>query len=237
MFLPMVRDLPVLERPRERFDLRGPGAVSLQELIAISINNGFKKKSALTIAEDLLSQFKSLNGIDAATISELSSVPGVGYAKAIGLKAAIELGKRFVHESASEGASIMNSQQAFAIASYYLKGKMQEYLLLFSLNVRGGLIDEPEVISIGILDASCIHPREIFKKAIQKSAARIVLAHNHPSGSVQPSAADLQTTHHLYQAGTIMGIELADHIIIAGTQFCSLREQHAELFSADPGLS
>jgi DNA repair protein RadC len=236
MFLPMVRDLPPLERPRERFDLRGAEAVSLQELIAISLNNGYKNKSAITIAEDLLSRFKSLNGIDSASIADLSGVLGVGYAKAVRLKAAIELGKRFVVESAALGASIMNSQQAFAIASYYLKGKMQEYLLLFCLNVRGGLIDEPEVISIGILDASCIHPREIFKKAIQKSAARIVLAHNHPSGSIEPSEADLQTTHHLYQAGMIMGIELTDHIITAGTEFCSLREQHPKLFSTDPGL-
>jgi len=225
-------NLPKKERPRERFELKGSSAVSLRELLAISINNGNKQNSALDIADKMLSDFGALEEIDKASIAKLCSCAGIGYAKAIRIKAALELGKRFYAEQGRIRESIFDSAQAFQIASYYLKGKMQEHLLLFCLNVRGGLISEPDIVSMGILDASCIHPREIFKKAIEKCAARILLAHNHPSGSSDPSAEDLHTTSIVYKAGTLLGIELIDHLVVAGNSFCSIREFDADLFSA-----
>ncbi len=229
-----IQDVPIMERPRERFQNRGAFAVSSSELLAIAITTGMKGRSGITIAEDLLTHFKSLSGVEAAAIEELATIPGIGLAKAIRIKAAIELGKRFALERNTPYAPVMlNSEQAFSIASYYLKGKMQEHLLLFCLNVRGMLIGDPEVICIGILDASCIHPREIFKRAIQKSAAGILLAHNHPSGSAEPSAADIESTKSLCLAGQLMGIGLLDHIVVADSCHISIRELHPELFSGN----
>lgn len=231
-----IQDVPVAERPRERFQNRGALAVSSNELLAIAIMTGYKNRSAIAVAEDLLARFKSLSGIESAAIEELSSVCGIGLAKAVRIKAAIELGKRFALErDPAIAPTMLNSEQAFSLASYYLKGKMQEHLLLFCLNVRGMLVGEPEIVCIGILDASCIHPREIFKRAIQKSAAGIVLAHNHPSGNAEPSDADIESTRNLCQAGQIIGIGLVDHVVVADSSHVSIRERFPKLFSENLG--
>jgi DNA repair protein RadC len=231
-----IHDVPVTERPRERFQNRGALAVSSNELLAISITTGYRNRSVIMVAEDLLSRFKSLAGIESAALEEISAVPGIGMAKAIRIKAAIELGKRYALErNIATAPSILNSDEAFSLALYFLKGKMQEHLLLFCLNVRGMLIGEPETICIGILDASCIHPREIFKRAIQKSAAGILLAHNHPSGNAEPSDADIQSTKNLCQAGQIIGIGLVDHIVVADATHVSIRERYPDLFSENLG--
>jgi DNA repair protein RadC len=228
----VLHDVPVTERPRERFHNRGALAVSSHELLAIALSTGYKNRSVITVAQDLLSRFKTLSGIESAAIEELSAVPGIGLAKAVRLKAAIELGKRYSMErNLATAPTMLNSEEAFSLALYYLKGKMQEQILLFCLNVRGVLIGEPETISIGILDASCVHAREIFKRAIQKSAAGIILAHNHPSGNAEPSDADIESTKSLCKAGHIIGIDLVDHIVVADANHVSIRERHPNLFT------
>lgn len=231
-----IHDVPVSERPRERFRNRGAFAVSSAELLAIALDTGCKGRSGITVAEDLLMQFHNLSAIEAASVEELSAISGIGITKAIRIKAAIELGNRFALERhISSASTVLNSEQAFKVASYYLKGKMQEHLLLFCLNVRGVVMGEPEVISIGILDASCVHPREVFRRAIQKSAAGVLLAHNHPSGSAEPSDADIESTRSLCRAGDLIGISLLDHVVISDMGHVSIRKRHPELFLADDG--
>lgn len=225
-----VRDIPVSERPRERLALKGAASLSLQELFAIVINQGSKDNSSLDISSAMLRSFGSLQRIASAAPDELQTVSGIGLAKALQIQAAVEIGKRFYAERGADIGTILDTEQAFELASYYLKGKMREHLLLFSLNVRGALIAQPDIVSIGTLDASCVHPREIFGAAIGRNAARVLLAHNHPSGNPDPSDADLAVTSQLCQAGEIMGIAVIDHIIVGDGKHRSLRQSNPELF-------
>lgn len=225
-----VRDLPASERPRERLEKLGSQTLSLQELLEVILGQGGKKHSISGIAHSLIQKYGSLESLSAATVEDLRDVGGVGYAKATQIKAAFELGKRYYLESSENLGAILTSMDAYKLARYYLKGKKQEYLMLFCLDVHGRLILKPEVISIGILDCSLIHPREIFNIAINNNSSKIILAHNHPSGSSIPSAQDYQVTSQVFQASKIIAIELIDHIVLGNHEFTSIREQKPEIF-------
>jgi DNA repair protein RadC len=219
-----VRDLPKAERPRERLKQFGPEALSAQELLALIIGRGVSKKSVMTIAQELLIKFGNIKTISEATIEELSQIKGIGFAKAVQIKACFELGKRKDLEPEMKNFDIKDPQSVIKAIRASIKDKAKEHFKLILLNARNKILGV-STISIGSLNASIVHPREVFKDAIMHNAYSVVLAHNHPSGDPEPSEDDLTMTKRLTEAGKILGIEVLDHIIISKNGFFSFKEQ------------
>lgn len=219
-----VHDLPRSERPRERLQKFGPEALSAQELLALVIGRGISKKSVMSIAQELLVRFGNIKAISQATIEELSQIKGIGLAKAAQIKACFELGKREELEPELKDFDIKNPESVVKAISASIKDKAKEHFKLILLNPRNKIIGI-STISIGTLNASLVHPREVFKDAIMHSAASVVLAHNHPSGDPEPSEDDLKITKKLVDSGKILGIEVLDHIVIGKNNFCSFKER------------
>ena len=219
-----VRDLPRQERPRERLQKFGPEALSAQELLALVIGRGIPNKSVMNIAQELLAKFGNIKAISQATIEELSQIKGIGLAKAAQIKACFELGKRENLEPELKNFDVKNPEGVVKAIRASIKDKAKEHFKLILLNPRNKIICI-STISVGTLNASLVHPREVFKDAIKHSAASVVLAHNHPSGDPEPSEDDLTITKRLTEAGKILGVEVMDHIIIAKNGFFSFKEK------------
>jgi len=219
-----IHDLPKPERPRERLIKLGAEALSGQELLSLIIGRGIPKKSVMNIAQELLAEFGNINAISKATIEELSQIKGIGSAKAAQIKACFELGKRQFVETEYKNLEYENPQSIVKAVGGSIKDKAKEHFKLISLNSRNKIIGI-STVSIGILNANLVHPREIFKEAIDYNAAAIVLAHNHPSGDPEPSEGDLEVTKRLVEAGKILGIEVVDHIIVTKTAYFSFKEK------------
>lgn len=220
-----VKDWPEDEQPRERLLKHGAASLSDAHLLAIIIKMGKPGRSALDLALELLVRFESLAGIEQAGIEELCAVPGIGRAKAAEIKAAIELGRRHQRPSLA-GASFCSSGD---IVSYYqprmkdLKKEVFHCVLLDTKNKALKIIKD-DVVSVGTLTASLVHPRETFKAAIRESAAAVIFIHNHPSGDIKPSQEDILLTRRLVQAGEVLGIQVLDHIIIGDGSHFSFRD-------------
>lgn len=219
-----VHDLPKAERPRERLKQFGPEALSAQELLALIIGRGVSKKSVITIAQELLVKFGNIKAISEATIEELSQIKGIGFAKAVQIKACFELGKRKDLEPELKDFDIKDPQSVVKAIRASIKDKAKEHFKLILLNARNKILGV-STISIGSLNASIVHPREVFKDAIVHSAYSVVLAHNHPSGDPEPSEDDLKMTRKLVESGKILGIEVLDHLIIGKNAFYSFKEK------------
>jgi len=221
-----VRDLPSSERPRERLLRLGAEVLSAQEILAVILGRGTVGKPIMNIAQNLLSKFGNLKSIAEASIEELCKIEGVGIAKACQIKAALELGKRAdSYPEDEKRIEIKTAQDALKVVKQKLKDKKKEYFLLLLLDSRNQLI-RPIDISMGSLDATVVHPREVFKEAITASAASVVLVHNHPSGNPEPSDDDLNLTKRLVQAGNLLGIEVLDHIIIGSQGHYSMKSHN-----------
>jgi DNA repair protein RadC len=220
-----LHDLPLSERPRERLAKLGAEALSAQEILALILGRGVKGESVMLTAQRLLTEFGSLQGLADASIEELSATKGIGPAKAAQLKAAFELSRRLESYRSSEvrGKVIRTPEDAAAQVKGRLRGKKKEHFLVLPLNTRNQPIGEPREISVGSLNASIVHPREVFKEAISVSAASVIFIHNHPSGDPQPSQDDISLTRRLVEAGEIMGIEVLDHIIVCDKEFLSMK--------------
>jgi DNA repair protein RadC len=219
-----VHDLPMPERPRERLRQYGPEALSSQELFALIIGRGVSKKSVMTIAQELLVRFGNVKAISEATLEELSQIKGIGLAKAVQIKACFELGKRKDLEPELKDYDIKNPQSVVIAIRAGIKDKAKEHFKLILLNTRNKIIGI-STISVGSLNTSVVHPREVFKDAIIHNAHSVVLAHNHPSGDTNPSEDDLTITKRLKEAGKILGIEVIDHIIISKNGYFSFKEK------------
>jgi DNA repair protein RadC len=219
-----VRDLPKAERPRERLIKFGPEALSAQELLALVIGRGIPKKSVMNIAQELLAKFGNIKSISQASIEALAEIKGVGLAKAAQIKATFELGRRQELEPEPKDYDIKNPQGVVKAIRSSIKDKAKEHFKLLLLDNRNKIIGI-STISIGTLNASLVHPREIFKEAIIHNSASVVLAHNHPSGDPEPSEEDMKITERLVESGKILGIEVIDHIIIGKTSFASFKER------------
>jgi len=219
-----VHDLPKPERPRERLKQFGPEALSAQELLALIIGRGVSKKSVMTIAQELLIKFGNVKAISEATLEELSQIKGIGFAKAAQIKACFELGKRQDLEPEQKDFDIKDPQSVVKAIRASIKDKAKEHFKLILLNARNKIIGI-STISIGSLNASIVHPREVFKDAIMHTAYSVVLAHNHPSGDPEPSEDDLTMTKRLIEAGKILGIEVLDHIIITKNGYFSFKDR------------
>jgi len=219
-----IHDLPRQERPRERLQKFGAEALSAQELLALVIGRGIPKKSVMNIAQELLARFGNVKAIGQATIEELSQIKGIGLAKAAQIKASFELGRREELEPELKNFDIKDPESVVKAIRASIKDKAKEHFKLILLNPRNKIIGI-STISIGTLNASLVHPREVFKDAIMHTAASVVLAHNHPSGDPEPSEDDITITKRLIEAGKILGIEVMDHIIIAKNGFFSFKEK------------
>ena len=218
-----IHDLPPAERPRERLQQFGACTLSAQELLAVIMGRGIAGESVTVTAQRLLSTFGGLKGLSRATVEELRKVRGIGPAKACQIKAAFELAAR-LEGYPENGVSplIKNPVDVVAMVRKRLKDKKQEYFLAVLLDTRAQIIKISE-ISIGSLDTSIVHPREVYKQAIAASAASVILVHNHPSGDTTPSNDDIGLTKRLIEAGDIIGIAVLDHIIIGERGFASLK--------------
>ena len=219
-----VHDLPKQERPRERLKRLGAEALSAQELLAVIISRGSPNKSVINIAQDLLTKFGNINAISQASIEQLTEVDGIGPARAMQIKACFELGKRQELEPELKDLSIENPKDVVDYVRKKIKDKAKEHFKLILLNTRNKIIDIVN-ISIGTLDASLVHPREVFKEAITHNSASVILVHNHPSGDPEPSDDDLKMTKRLKESGNILGIEVIDHIIIGKNSYYSFKEK------------
>lgn len=215
--------IPSSDRPRERLYTRGAAELSLQELLAIVIGGGSRGSGALVLALGLLREFGDLVGMGRSGVDEMRRVPGIGFARACQLAAAFELGKRFARESRSAGTSVRAPRDIARMFMDEMKDYDREHFKAAFLNTKNQVI-KVVTVSIGSLNASIVHPREILKPAIAASAASIVLVHNHPTGDPTPSREDVEFTRRFAKCGELIGIELLDHIVIGADRFQSLKE-------------
>lgn len=218
-----MRGLPCGDRPRERLYARGAAELSLQELLAIVIGEGTRGSSALVVALGLLGEFGDLVVMGRAGVDEMRRVPGIGFARACQLVASFELGKRFARESRKNGTAIRAPKDVARLFMDEMKHYDREHFKAAFLNTKNQII-KVATVSIGSLNASIVHPREILKPAIAVSAASIVLVHNHPTGDPTPSREDVEFTRRFARCGELIGIELLDHIVIGADRFQSLKE-------------
>ena len=218
-----IHDLPKDERPRERLVKFGEQALSAQELLQLILGRGVAGESVAITAQKLLSHFGSLQKLSEASIEELSSIKGIGLAKATQIKAAFEIGRRVSTQiPAYKSKELNDPEKVYRLIKSKLKDYHKEHFYIIALNSRNYSIAE---ISVGSLNASVVHPREVFGEAIKNKAASVIFAHNHPSGDPEPSEDDLILTKRLVESGKILGIEVVDHIIITKNEFFSFKEK------------
>ncbi len=225
---PTIKDMPPEGRPRERLAAEGPRALSLAELLAVTIRTGNHAtgESALDLAHRVLGLAGvspgGLSFLLTAGVEELSRIPGIGTVKAVQIKAALELGRRLV-STGDRPPVITGPGDAWVLVRDDLAQLEQEHLQIILLNTRNGVLGV-ETVSMGGLCSSVVTPREIFRPAIRRNAAGLILAHNHPSGDPTPSPDDLVFTGRALEAGMVVGIQVLDHLIIGRDTYVSLRE-------------
>ncbi len=219
-----IQQLPPEERPRERLVRSGAESLSTVELIAIILGSGSKTKPVLQLAHEIVSRFNGLPQLVEASLTELLEIKGVGQAKAIQLKAALNLGLRASKLNIKAKYKIEHPSHAYHLLKEELEQEKREVFIAILLDTKGVVICH-EVISIGTLSQTLVHPREVFYPAIRHKAASLVVAHNHPSGDPTPSTQDFEITKVLVEAGQLMSIPLHDHLIIGQQSYISLRQQ------------
>lgn len=216
-----LKDIPKIDRPREKFLQKGADALSKSDLLAILLGSGIKGKNVRQLSESIIKKFgKNFLNI---TVDDLLKISGIGQAKALQIVSAISLVKRFYADEKSNDIVIKNSQDVLSLA-YDLRDKKKEHLVCIYLNARNALLKK-EVVSIGLLDKTLLHPREIFYPATELNAASVILIHNHPSGDSSPSEKDKQIVEKIVKAGEIMGIPVIDFIILSENNHYSFYEK------------
>ena len=217
-----IKQLPPELRPRERLLEAGPSALSDGELLGLLFGIGSREKTAVELAGEVISEADGLHGLYDVSVHELTQINGIGEAKACKILAAVELGRR-IGRVRNPGRPMISSP---ADVERLLRGRManldRENFVVVLLNTKNEVI-ETSTVSIGTLGASLVHPREVFKPAVRASAASVILAHNHPSGKVEPSQEDREVTRRLGEAADILDIEVLDHVIV-GDGYFSMKE-------------
>ncbi len=219
-----IKSLPEELRPRERMRAAGPGALSSAELLAITLGSGSAGESALDLSHRLLQSPRGLRFLAEASFEELCAVKGIGSAKAAQVMAAVELGKRLACLGQGIRPTVRSPQDVCSFMMEEMCYLDREHFRVVILNTKNQVLSV-ETISVGSLNSSLVHPREVFKPAVLRSAAAVILIHNHPSGDATPSSEDLEITRRLVEAGQLIGITVLDHIIIGDHVFTSLKER------------
>lgn len=212
-----VKDLDEVDKPRERLIKYGPSILAVEELVAILLNVGTKKEEVMSMSSRILKEYGENSIVSQTNPKTLAKDLDIPIVKACQLISCFELGRRFFYKSNGGAVTLRSAKQVYE----YLKDMRElpkEQLRGLYLNSRYRLVHD-EVISIGSLTANIVHPREVFKPALDYSAVAVILAHNHPSGSAKPTAADIEVTKQLVEAGKILGIEVLDHLIVAKNKF------------------
>ncbi|HLR03761.1 MAG TPA: DNA repair protein RadC [Virgibacillus sp.] len=220
----MIKNVPKEDRPRERLLKYGSHYLSNQELMAILLGNGTRNESVMVLANRLIIHFEGLNLLKDATIEELTAIKGIGEAKGVLVLAAIELSKRMNKHRHEERYIIRSPEDGADYVMEEMCGLNQEHFVVLFLNTKNQIIHR-QTIFIGSLNASIVHPREIFREAVKRSCASIICAHNHPSGDPTPSQEDINVTRRLVESGKMIGIEVLDHLVIGDRKFVSLKEK------------
>lgn len=220
-----VRDFPAEEKPRQKLMRYGPGALSLSELLAVVFGDGGEKEKVLAMSGRLLKEYGEKAISDQRDAKMLARKLDIPLAKACQLVACFELGRRFFAKPKGRPEFLRTARQVFDYARD-MRLLPKEHLRGIYLNNHYRLVHD-EVISIGTLDASIIHPREVFKPALEHSASAVILVHNHPSGVVAPSKSDIDITRQMVEAGKLLGIFLLDHIIVTDQKFISIPADYA----------
>jgi DNA repair protein RadC len=223
-YRPMIRDLPMDDRPRERLMQVGENALSTIELLAIILGTGIGGESVLDMAQRLLARFDGLQGLARASFAELQGEKGLGKAKTSQIKAAIELGRRMLLAAPGERFVIRSPSDVAQLLMAEMSHLPQEHFRVLYLNTRNQLLDS-DTVYIGSLNASHIRVGEVFREAVKRNCASIIVVHNHPSGDPTPSPEDVQVTSRLIEAGDMLDIEVLDHLVIGQQRFVSLRER------------
>jgi len=216
-----IKELPKVERPREKLMQYGPEKLSNSELLAILLRSGTKEENVVELSNKILKRFGA-NELPNLTFDDLKNYPGLGPAKACEIVACFELGKRLLKDKKAE---IYLKPREIWEELKDLRDYKKEHFVIFYLDSRNQEIKR-EIISVGSLNANLVHPREVFEPAVRNLAAQIILAHNHPSGNPEPSEDDLEITKRLVESGKILGIEIVDHIIVVKNGFLSFKEKN-----------
>lgn len=220
-----IKEMAVEERPREKMKADGVSTLSNEELLAVILRTGSKEKSALDLAKELLSQDENgIRYLSDCSLEELCQIKGIGVGKACQILATIEIGKRIAKSKMINIGCIKSPSDVAEYVMEDLKSLTQEHFKTVFLNTKNEIIAY-ETISIGTLNASIVHPRDVFNQAIRKAAANVILVHNHPSGNPKPSVEDINITKRLAEAGDIVGIKVLDHIIVGDGSFYSMKEE------------
>jgi len=219
-----IMDLAESERPRERLARLGPQALNNAELLAILLRVGGKGENAVQLGQRILQTFKGLRGLHQAPLEEVTRLKGLGEAKAATIKAAIELGRRLALAAPEERPAINSPADAAALVMFEMSALEQEHLRVMLLNTRNEVLDIVELYH-GSLNASLVRVGEVFKPAVRRNAASIIVLHNHPSGDPTPSPDDITVTQAIVQAGKLMDIECLDHLVIGQGKYISMKER------------
>ncbi|MDD5686403.1 MAG: DNA repair protein RadC [Elusimicrobia bacterium] len=209
-----------VDRPREKLARTGIASLKDEELLAIILGTGYKGKNVLQLSKEILKEYPA-DDLIRISLSKLKQIKGIGPAKASFIAAAVELVKRGFEKNA------ISIKKPTDILPYTLdvRDKKKEHFVVFYLNARNEILKR-DFVSIGTLNASLVHPREVFKPAIEHSAASVIFVHNHPSGDITPSEDDIKLTKRLISAGEILGIEILDHIIVSKNNFLSMKSKN-----------
>lgn len=221
-----IKNLPEQERPQEKLLYGGPGKLSNAELLALIIRTGTSEKSAVQLAEDVISYAcEEIGDLGRADARELTEIDGIGTSKACSIVASIELAKRIISDSGHEKRkTIRDGTDVAELLMQEMLYEKREMLIELLLNVKGE-VESKFIVSVGELAGTNVHPREVFSPAIRKGAAAVIIAHNHPSGDPTPSDDDILATRRLVEASRIIGIKLVDHVIVGNGTFTSLRAE------------
>ena len=215
-----IKDLPKVDRPREKLEKYGPERLSDSELLAILLGTGSKGINVVELSNKILKKFSG-DGLAKTNVKKLKNTFGLGSAKACEIVACFELGRRLLQNKQS--TLILEPKDVWEELKD-IRDNKKEHFVIFFLDARNQEIKR-EVISVGSLNANLVHPREVFEPAVRHLAAQVIIAHNHPAGDPSPSQEDLELTKQLVDAGKILGIEMKDHVIVSKTNFFSFKEQ------------
>jgi DNA repair protein RadC len=223
-YYPTIKDLPSGDRPRERLVHDGATALSTVELLAIIFRVGVDGENVLSLSQRLLAKYGGLGGLARAPFTDLQNEHGLGKAKVATLKAAFELGRRLTIASPDERLQVRSPADAANLLMGEMSMLEQEHLRVMLLDTRNRVLAVP-TIYVGSLNTSVIRVSELFREAIRRNAAAVIVAHNHPSGDPTPSPEDVAVTRNIIQAGQLLDIEVLDHVVIGQQRFVSLKER------------